>query len=153
MKVFEVFIILSVIGYACANSSSGDQQYGWNHNQDRDCCKGVTCCYNMKCAEDPPCKFDQDAAVEVASRIVAKCTCFYIRLHNCINGTTDALTLTELNAISVKCISQIFPDNVNCAASVSANIDGSCWSSQSTEHKKCVDSQIHTFITKCAFIC
>lgn len=153
MKVFEVFIILSVIGYARANSSSGDQQYGWNHNQDRDCCKGVKCCYNMTCAEDPPCKFDRAEAVEVASRIVANCTCLYNRLYGCINGTTDALTLTELNTISVLCISSIFPDNVNCAASVFAGIDANCRNSESAVHKKCVDDQIYLYITTCAFIC
>lgn len=121
MKGFEVFIILSIIGFACANTSSGDQQYGWNHSQDRDCCNGVHCCENIICPGVPSCAYGVDRVNLVVSNHINWTTKVCIKNHQRENGGVDPTTAV-LADIYADCISAIGPSNDKCLSELKKNL-------------------------------
>lgn len=153
MKVFEVFILLGIISFACANASIGHQQK-WNHNH---CCKNIDCCSNVTCCGAPECLYDQDTVFATIKNLVSTCVKYYCSEYKYENfdDTSVALSMTDTINIFAACMGAFLPTNLVCTSQVYNGMTADCskMDLKTVDFENCMDKQIKSYLWECALLC
>lgn len=153
MKVFEVFILLGIISFACANASNGHQRK-WNKNR---CCKNIDCCSNVTCCGAPECLYDQATVFETVKNLVSICFikyCSEYKYEN-FNDTSVALSMTDIINIYTACMGAFLPTNLVCTSQVYNGMTADCseLDPKTDAFENCIDCQIASYLWDCALLC
>lgn len=151
LKVFEVFILLSIISFACANSSIRDHQDRWNHNQDEDCCESDVCCADVTCCPSPTCTYSQyRVLLRFTEDMFPACVDLCASVLQCEKGY-DILTEDDWRYIYVDCTSAYDPSRIDCAVELNDTIAKKC--KGATDFKECAEPLAISSLDSCFFKC
>lgn len=151
LKVFELFILLSIISFACANSSIGDQQDRWNDNHDEDCCESDFCCADVTCCPGPTCTYSQNRVLKrFTEDFFPACIHLYASVLRCEQGD-DILALEKWISIYVDCTSAYAPSYIDCTMELNNIIAENCKSV--TDIDECASSHATSSLYNCFLKC